>query len=156
MKNKLTERWKNDSLWREKWEIVMKCFLSSENIGKFDNSYYLPNGYLDLRGFDFNERVDFAKYTDKDYSSLIRETFGIIKKKKFENVDFSYVNLCERRMKNCQFINCIFNSSDFSGIQEFECQFINCNFYKGKFNGFIGVGQSLYKNVLFDSDGSGF
>jgi len=87
MKNKLTERWKNDSLWREKWEVVMKCFLSSENIGKFDNSYYLPNGYLDLRGFDFNERVDFAKYTDKDYSSLIRETFGIIKNKKFENVE---------------------------------------------------------------------
>ena len=77
MKNKLTERWKNDSLWREKWEIVMKCFLSSENIGKFDDSYYLPNGYLDLRGFDFNKRMDFAKNTDKDYSSLIRETFGL-------------------------------------------------------------------------------
>jgi len=150
MKNKLTERWKSDGLWKQKWETVMKCFLGENKFEKLDKSYYLENGYLDLRGFDFGQRVDFKEYSDKDYSELSLKSLGVIRGIDFVNVDFSYADFSGRSINNCKFNNCIFNYSNFRGILEQQCEFFNCNFYKGTFGGFLGCGESLYKNVIFD------
>ena len=55
MGKKIIERWRNDPVWKLRWErIALWIFSENEIIDIAEDMEYTQNGYLDLRGFPFN------------------------------------------------------------------------------------------------------
>jgi len=71
--------------------------------------------------------------------------------KDLKKVDFSYADFSGRYMRKCEFYDCIFDNVKMDNIQEAQCSFRDCIFRKGIYAGFLGSGESHYKNVQFQS-----
>lgn len=54
-------------------------------------------------------------------------------------------------MRKCEFYDCIFDNVKMLNIREAQCSFRDCIFRKGIYRGFLGSGESHYKNVQFQS-----
>ena len=55
MGKKIIERWRNDPVWKLRWErIALWIFSENEILDIAEDMEYTSNGYLDLRGFPFN------------------------------------------------------------------------------------------------------
>ena len=148
----LIERWRNDPAWRHRWErIALWIFGGSEVIDIIEDLEYTPDGYLDLRGFPINSFVDIQEYTNLQRANLIQDSRGLISKKRFEKIDFSYADFSGRYIEKCKFFDCIFGNVKMLDIQEAQCSFRDCIFRKGIYGGFLGMGESRYKNVRFQS-----
>lgn len=153
-KKALMDRWKNDSIWKRKWEqIALWLFSASEEIDKAKGMEYTSDGYLDLRGFPLNWDIDIQDYTDLSKIDLTQNPRGLgnIENKKLEKVDFSYADFSGRYMRKCEFYDCIFDNVKMLDIQEEQCSFRDCIFRKGIYGGSLGEGESHYENVQFQS-----
>ena len=128
----LIERWRNDPAWRHRWErIALWIFGGSEVIDIIEDLEYTPDGYLDLRGFPINSFVDIQEYTNLQRANLIQDSRGLISKKRFEKIDFSYADFSGRYIEKCKFFDCIFGNVKMLDIQEAQCSFRDCIFRKG-------------------------
>ena len=153
-KKALMDRWKNDPIWKHKWEqIALWLFSTNEEFDKTEEMEYTPDGYLDLRGFPLNWDIEIQEYTDLSKIDLTQNPRGLgsIENKKFEKVDFSYADFSGRYMLKCKFYDCIFDNVKMLDIHEEQCSFRDCIFRKGIYGGSLGMGESHYKNVQFQS-----
>lgn len=152
MGKKIIERWKNDPIWKQRWErIALWIFSENEIIDTVEDMEYTSNGYLDLRGFPLNVFIAIQEYTNLQRNELLQDSGGAIANKRFEKVDFSYADLGGRVIEECKFYDCVFENTMMRDIAETKNVFVNCVFRKGIFGGFLGMGESDYKNVLFQS-----
>ena len=152
MKNKLITRWKTELLWRYKWETITKWIFSSKEIMDEDKILEFTMGNnLDFRGYSLKAGRDFSEYSDMEYEDILQESKGLISNKKFINIDFSYADFSGRYFEKCEFKNCVFKYTNMRNINEEECKFSNCYFFKGYYNASIGLGESFYENIEFDS-----
>lgn len=148
---KLIDRWKNDPIWRLRWErIALWLFSENEEIDTVEDMEYTPDGYLDLRGFPIHLFIDIQEYTNLQRADLLQESRGLISQKRFEKIDFSYADFSGRYIQKCKFYDCIFDNAKLD-INEAQCSFRDCIFRKGIYGGFLGGGESHYKNVQFHS-----
>lgn len=151
-KKALLDRWKNDAIWKRKWEqIALWIFSENEVIDTVEDMEYTPDGYLDLRGFPINLFIDIQEYTNFQRADLIQKIRGLISNKRFEKIDFSYADFSRRYIKKCKFYDCIFDNVKMPDIHEEQCSFRDCIFRKGSYGGALGLGESHYKNVQFHS-----
>ncbi len=149
---KLIERWRDDPVWKLRWErIALWLFSENEEIDAVEDMEYTPDGYLDLRGFPINSFVDIQEYTNLQRADLIQESRGLISQKRFEKIDFSYADFSGRYIEKCKFYDCIFDNVKMLDIGEEQCSFRDCIFRKGIYSGGLGLGESHYKNVQFQS-----
>lgn len=149
---KLIDRWKNDPVWRLRWErIALWIFSENEVIDTVEDMEYTTDGYMDLRGFPFDLFVDIEEYTDSQRADLIQKIRGLISNKRFEKIDFSYAEFSRRYLEKCEFYDCIFDNVKMLDIHEEQCSFKDCIFRKGSYGGSLGLGESHYKNVQFHS-----
>lgn len=145
-KASLVERWKSDAKWKQRWEHIARwLFGNNEAMDMAEEMEYTSDGYLDLRGFP----MDWEPKRDRQRPDLLQDARGVIINKIFERVDFSYANFNSRYMIKCKFRNCIFDNTMMHNITEKQCSFIDCIFRKGVYGGFLGLGESEYKNVQF-------
>ncbi len=152
MGKKIIERWKNDPIWKQRWErIALWIFSENEIIDTVEDMEYTSNGYLDLRGFPLNIFIAIQEYTNLQRNELLQDSERVIANKRFEKVDFSYADLGGRVIEKCKFYDCVFENTMMRDIAETKNVFVNCVFRKGIFGGFLGMGESDYKNVQFHS-----
>lgn len=152
MGKKIIERWKNDPIWKQRWErIALWIFSENEIIDTVEDMEYTSNGYLDLRGFPLNVFIAIQEYTNLERNELLQDSGGAIANKRFEKVDFSYADLGGRVIEKCKFYDCVFENTMMRDIAETKNVFVNCVFRKGIFGGFLGMGESDYKDVQFHS-----
>lgn len=152
MGKKIIERWRNDPVWKLKWErIALWIFSENEVIDIVEDMEYTSNGYLDLRGFPLNVFVAVQEYTNLHIDELLQNSRGLISNKRFENVDFSYADFSGRYIEKCKFYDCTFDNTMMRDIAETKNIFVNCVFREGIYGGSLGMGESDYKNVQFQS-----
>lgn len=148
----LIERWKNDTVWRRRWECIASwMFGVNEDDGWMEEVGYTEKGYLDLRGFPISLHVDLKEYTYLKKEELMPDPRGLITNKRFEKVDFSFADFTGRFIGHCEFIECIFSNTVMCDITESECSFVDCVFTKGIYGGTLGLGGGSYKNVKFQT-----
>jgi len=77
-KKALLDRWKNDAIWKHKWEqIALWLFSTSEEIDKIEGMEHTSDGYLDLRGFRLNWDIDIQDYSILSKIDLTQNPRGI-------------------------------------------------------------------------------
>lgn len=82
-KKALMDRWKNDPIWKHKWEQIALWLISaSEEFDKTEGMEYTSDGYLDLRGFPLNWDIDIQDYTDLSKIDLTQNSRGAGKYRK--------------------------------------------------------------------------
>ncbi len=152
MEKKIIERWRNDPAWKLRWErIVLWIFSEDEIVDIAEDMEYTPNGYLDLRGFPFNAYIAVQEHTNFQRDELLQNSGGPIANKRFEKIDFSYADLSGRLIEKCKFYDCLFENTMMRDIAETKNIFVNCVFRKGTYGGSLGMGESSYRNVQFQS-----
>ena len=98
-----------------------------------------------------NAFVDIQEYTNLQRADLIQDSRGLISQKRFEKIDFSYADFSGRYIEKCKFYDCIFDNVKMLDIHEEQCSFKDCIFRKGIYGGSLGLAESHYKNVRFQS-----
>lgn len=79
MGKKIIERWKNDPVWKQRWErIALWIFSENEIIDTVEDMEYTSNGYLDLRGFPLNVFIAIQEYTNLQRNELLQDSGGLI------------------------------------------------------------------------------
>ena len=87
MKNKLVTRWKTESLWRYKWEMITKWIFSSKETMDEDKFLeFTMENKLDFRGYSLKSGRDFSEYSEMEYEDILQESKGLISNKKFINM----------------------------------------------------------------------
>lgn len=152
MGKKIIERWRSDPVWKLRWErIALWIFSENEILDIAEDMEYTSNGYLDLGGFPFNAFIAVQEYTNFQKDELLQNLGGSIANKRFEKIDFSYADLSGRLIEKCKFYDCLFENTMMRDIAETKNIFVNCVFRKGTYGGSLGMGESSYKNVQFQS-----
>ena len=76
---KLIDRWKNDPIWRLRWErIALWLFSENEEIDTVEDMEYTPDGYLDLRGFPLHSFVDIQDWEISKIKNLKKLIFHML------------------------------------------------------------------------------
>ena len=96
-------------------------------------------GKYDLRGFNF-----------KELSENLGSNVTGLNQAVFHNFDFSFTNFDQFEIKNCQFVNCIFDSVYCRDLVELENVFEHCQFHKVDFRrADIGIGNTKFEHCTF-------
>ena len=151
MKNKLIERWNKDDSWiLRKVEIIEWILGEKSDLNKLNSYHSTPEGKLDFRGFSISPGFNSVSTANQMLENKVHRA-GTVENIIFENIDFSYANFENILFSKCKFIQCIFAHSRMISIHEEQCEFSNCTFKKGAISGWLGMGESIYRNVSFDS-----
>jgi|GEM_PF-3528698 len=136
------------SYLKTRWQTELKAIgdlVTHELKQKGDlNRLDLPrtaNELIDLRGFSAPKKYTTEKSNSGRDKTYVSEGMRI-KKKRFENVDFSYSDFEE-----CEFFDCIFSRSKFD-----EARFVATNFWGCKFHE-IAFAKTNFGHSTFEAGG---
>ena len=112
-RKQLLERWYTDE-GIERRNLIMRCLEKNIPLENLDFIEKIDS-YYDLRGITFDLKMNLKNITLK-------------------NIDFSYCDLSELILTNCNIQNVIFYMSNCCQFTQFKCIFENCKFVKCKLN----------------------
>lgn len=80
----------------------------------------------------------------------------VVRKKKFENHDFSFTEITDTKWRNCIFIHCRFEKTIFRNTSFVNCRFLDlaftsCQFTDSQLANNIGKRSGIFENVRFEN-----